>query len=91
MHSVKFSRSIWKKLHRAENIYTGTACGACDKYRVCHDQGRWGSQMILQTKYTPQNKNTKYKAQNTHCVLHNEVYIIIEIVCAVGAELEPHR
>ena len=47
--------------------------------------------MILQTKYTPQNKNTKYKAQNTHCVLHNEVYIIIEIVCAVGAELEPHR
>ena len=35
LHSVKFSRSIWKKLHWAENIYTGTACGACDKYRLC--------------------------------------------------------
>ena len=24
-----------KKLHQAEKIYTGTACGACDKYEVC--------------------------------------------------------
>ena len=24
-----------KKLHRAEKIYTGAACGACDKYQVC--------------------------------------------------------
>ena len=32
---VKFSRSIWKNLHRAEKIYTGAACGACDKYQVC--------------------------------------------------------
>ena len=23
-----------KKLHQAEKIYTGTACGACDKYEV---------------------------------------------------------
>ena len=22
-------------LHRTEKIYTGTACGACDKYEVC--------------------------------------------------------
>ena len=24
-----------KKLHRAEKIYTDTACGVCDKYEVC--------------------------------------------------------
>ena len=30
------SSSIWKKLHQAEKIYTGTACGACDKYEVCN-------------------------------------------------------
>ena len=24
-----------KKLHRAENIYTDTVCGVCDKYQVC--------------------------------------------------------
>ena len=23
-----------EKLHRAEKIYTGAACGACDKYQV---------------------------------------------------------
>ena len=35
---VNFSRSTWKNLHRAEQIYTGAACGACDKYQVwtCH-------------------------------------------------------
>ena len=26
-----------KILHLAEKIYTGTACGACDKYEVCND------------------------------------------------------
>ena len=31
---VIFSVSIWKNLHRAEKIYTGAACGACDKYQV---------------------------------------------------------
>ena len=30
----KFFSSIWKNLHRAEKIYTGTACGACDKYEA---------------------------------------------------------
>ena len=29
-----FSRSILKILHRTESFYTGTACGACDKYEV---------------------------------------------------------
>ena len=29
-----FSHSIWKNLHLTENFYTGTACGACDKYEV---------------------------------------------------------
>ena len=27
-----------KILHLAEKIYTGTACGACDKYEVCYIQ-----------------------------------------------------
>ena len=31
---VSFSRSVWKKLHRAEKIYTGSARGARDKYEV---------------------------------------------------------
>ena len=26
---------IWKNLHRAEKIYTGSARGARDKYEVC--------------------------------------------------------
>ena len=26
--------SIWKNLHRAEKIYTGATCGACNKYQV---------------------------------------------------------
>ena len=29
-----FSHLIWKVLHRTEFVYTGTACGACDKYEV---------------------------------------------------------
>ena len=29
---VSFSRSVWKKLHRAEKIYTGSAR---DNYEVC--------------------------------------------------------
>ena len=29
-----FFHSIWKNLHLTENFYTGTACGACDKYEV---------------------------------------------------------
>ena len=32
---ANFSRSIWKKIHRAEKIYTVTVCGVCDKYEVC--------------------------------------------------------
>ena len=32
---INFLRSFWKNLHRTEKIYTGTACGACDKYEVC--------------------------------------------------------
>ena len=31
---INFLRS-GKNLHRTEKIYTGTACGACDKYEVC--------------------------------------------------------
>ena len=31
---INFLRSFWKNLHRTEKIYTGTACGACDKYEV---------------------------------------------------------
>ena len=31
---VSFSRSVWKKLHRAEKIYTGSACGARNNYEV---------------------------------------------------------
>ena len=31
---VSFSRSVWKKLHRAEKIYTGSARGARDNYEV---------------------------------------------------------
>ena len=30
-----FAFNLEKKLHQAEKIYTGTACGACDKYEVC--------------------------------------------------------
>ena len=29
-----FLHSIWKNLHLTEFFYTGTACGACDKYEV---------------------------------------------------------
>ena len=29
-----FFNSIWKNLHLTGNFYTGTACGACDKYEV---------------------------------------------------------
>ena len=32
---MHFFHSIWKNLHLTENFYTGTACGACDKYEVC--------------------------------------------------------
>ena len=32
---VSFSRSVWKKLHRAEKIYTGSARGAPNNYEVC--------------------------------------------------------
>ena len=32
---VSFSRSVWKKLHRAEKIYTGSARGARNNYQVC--------------------------------------------------------
>ena len=32
---MHFFHSIWKNLHLTENFYTGTACGACDKYWVC--------------------------------------------------------
>ena len=32
---VSFSRSVWKKLHRAEKIYTASARGARDNYEVC--------------------------------------------------------
>ena len=35
---VSFSRSVWKKLHRAEKIYTGSARGARNNYQVCPDQ-----------------------------------------------------
>ena len=31
---VSFSRSVWKKLHRAEKIYTGCARGARNNYEV---------------------------------------------------------
>ena len=31
---VTFSRSVWKKLHRAEKIYTGSARGARNNYEV---------------------------------------------------------
>ena len=30
-----------EKLHRAEKIYTGTACGACDKYQVCKKYAKY--------------------------------------------------
>ena len=32
---MHFFHSIWKNLHLTEIFYTGTACGACDKYEVC--------------------------------------------------------
>ena len=31
---MHFFHSIWKNLHLTENFYTGTACGASDKYEV---------------------------------------------------------
>ena len=31
---MHFFHSIWKNLHLTEIFYTGTACGACDKYEV---------------------------------------------------------
>ena len=31
---MQFFHPIWKNLHLTENFYTGTACGACDKYAV---------------------------------------------------------
>ena len=31
-----------KKLHRAEKIYTDTACGVCDKYEVLEVYGPYG-------------------------------------------------
>ena len=34
---MHFFHSIWKSLHLTENFYTGTACGACDKYEVWGD------------------------------------------------------
>ena len=34
---MHFFHSIWKNLHLTENFYTGTACGACDKYEVWAD------------------------------------------------------
>ena len=40
---VSFSRSVWKKLHRTEKIYTASARGARDNYEVCP----WWSIMLL--------------------------------------------
>ena len=37
---VSFSRSVWKKLHRAEKIYTGSARGARDNYEVWIHKGK---------------------------------------------------
>ena len=34
-----FFNSIWKNLHLTGNFYTGTACGACDKYEVWLSHG----------------------------------------------------
>ena len=33
--TCRFTRSIWKNLHQTAFVYTGTACGACDKCEVC--------------------------------------------------------
>ena len=37
-----------KILHLTEKIYTGTACGACDKYEVCIN-------LCLRTQFHPTN------------------------------------
>ena len=41
---MQFFHSIWKNLHLTENFYTGTACGAGDKYEV------WGGSEALVSK-----------------------------------------
>ena len=38
---INFLRSFWKNLHRTEKNYTGTACGACDKYEVWKWSKQW--------------------------------------------------
>ena len=42
---MHFFHSIWKNLHLTENFYTGTACGAGDKYEVwwCHLVTKFGT------------------------------------------------
>ena len=32
---MQFFHPIWKNLHLTEIFYTGTACDACDKLKVC--------------------------------------------------------
>ena len=43
---INFLRSFWKNLHRTEKIYTGTACGACDKYEVWENVNYIENEMI---------------------------------------------
>ena len=54
-----FFHSIWKNLHLTEIFYTGTACGACDKYEVCNQNGATWERTLLNTLMMTRNKITK--------------------------------
>ena len=62
-----------KRLHWAEKIYTGTACGACDKYEVCKG-------LLLQQKINQRSPQTKKEKQLIPAVKHPPLYGIHFII-----------
>ena len=61
---VNFLHSIWKNLHRAEKIYTGAACGACNKYQVWWYEGNSG--IRLNGFDMPCLRNTALRRSRSH-------------------------
>ena len=63
-----FSRSIWEILHQTEFCYTGTVCGACNKYEACLSPP---IQKALSLK--------AYLEHSTHRVICMEWHILVKL------------
>ena len=76
-----FSRSIWTILHRTEFFYTGTACGACDKYEVWEEDMLIGSfDANIFTTSQPLTCKCYWQSSSPHHHHHHHKFIIIIFV-----------